>query len=150
MVIDVIWIWGIVGLALLGAELALPGFYLLWVGLAALIVCGVAALFDLSLKAQLLLFGASAIATCVAGWFFYRGMLRSGPAMNADDVNEAAAQMLGSVGEVLEPGVPGQIRVKVRDSVWLATGPDLAAGTRVRVVGQVGTVLRIEAVPQER
>lgn len=146
MVIDVVWIWGIVGLALLAAELAIPGFYLLWLGLAALIVCAIAAVFDIALKAQLLVFGTSAIATCVAGWFFYRGMLRSGPAMNADDVNEGAAQMLGSIGEVLEAGVPGQIRVKVRDSVWLATGPDLAAGTRVRVVGQTGTVLRIEAV----
>jgi inner membrane protein len=148
MVIDVIWIWGIVGLALLAAELAVPGFYLLWVGLAALIVCGIAAVFDVSLKAQLLIFGASAIATCVAGWFFYRGMLKSSPAMNANDVNEAAVQMLGSVGEVLETGAPGHIRVKVRDSVWLATGPELAAGTRVRIVGQTGTVLRIE--PAER
>jgi membrane protein implicated in regulation of membrane protease activity len=148
MVFDVVWIWGIVGLALLAAELAVPGFYLLWIGLAALIVCGVTAVVDISLKAQLLLFGASAIATCVAGWFFYRGMVRSGPAMNADDVNEAAAQMLGSVGEVLEPGAPGQIRVRVRDSVWLATGPELAAGTRVRVVGQTGTVLKVE--PAER
>ena len=118
--------------------------------LRLIVVCGAAALFDPSLKAQLLLFGASAIATCVAGWFFYRGMLRSGPAMDADDLNEAAAQMLGSVGEVLEPGAPGQIRVRIRDSVWLATGtgPELAAGTRVRVVGQIGTVLRIE--PAER
>jgi membrane protein implicated in regulation of membrane protease activity len=148
MVIDVVWIWGIVGLALLAAELFAPGFYLLWVGLAALIVCAVAAVFDLTLKAQLLLFGAGSIATCIAGWFFYRGMLKAAPAMNADDVNEAAAQMLGSIGEVLEPGAPGQIRVKVRDSVWLATGPELAAGTRVRVVGQTGTVLRVE--PTER
>jgi inner membrane protein len=148
MVIDVIWIWGIVGLALLAAELAVPGFYLLWVGLAALIVCGIAAVFDVLLKTQLLIFGASAIATCVAGWFFYRGMLKSSPAMNANDVNEAAVQMLGSVGEVLETGAPGHIRVKVRDSVWLATGPELAAGTRVRIVGQTGTVLRIE--PAER
>jgi membrane protein implicated in regulation of membrane protease activity len=145
MVVDVVWIWGIVGLALLAAELALPGFYLLWLGLAALIVCAFTAVFDIALKAQLLLFGASAIATCVAGWFFYRGMLKSSPAMNADDVNEGAAQMLGSMGEVVEACVSGQIRVKVRDSVWLATGPDLAAGTRVRVVGQTGTVLRIEA-----
>jgi hypothetical protein len=145
MVLDIIWIWGIVGLALLGAELAIPGIYLLWLGLAALIVCVVAAVADISLQAQLLLFGASAFATCAAGWFFYRGMVKPVPGMNADDVNEGAAQMLGSIGEVLEAGVPGQIRVKVRDSVWLATGPDLPAGTRVRVTGQTGTVLKIEA-----
>jgi membrane protein implicated in regulation of membrane protease activity len=146
MVIDVIWIWGIVGLALLGAELAMPGFYLLWIGLAALVVCAVAAVFDVSLKAQLLVFGASAIASCVAGWYFYRGMIKTAPAVNADDINEGAAQMLGSIGEVVVPGAPGQIRVRVRDSVWLATGPDLPAGARVRVVGQTGTVLRVEAV----
>jgi membrane protein implicated in regulation of membrane protease activity len=135
------WIWGVAGLALLAAETVIPGFYLLWVGLAALIVCGAVVALDLALTSQLLLFAASAIATCIAGWFVYQ---RRG-AHEAADPNDNAAQMIGSTGEVLEPGTGGQLRVKVRDSVWLAEGPALAAGSRVRVVAQHGTVLTVKA-----
>jgi membrane protein implicated in regulation of membrane protease activity len=140
--IDLGWVWGVAGLALLAAETILPGFYLLWVGLAALVVCAGVVAFDLSVTSQLLLFAASAIATCVAGWFVYQ---RRG-AQEALDPNDNAEQMVGSTGEVLEPGTGGQLRVKVRDSVWLADGPDLAAGTRVRVTGQRGTVLKVTAL----
>jgi membrane protein implicated in regulation of membrane protease activity len=143
MGVDLGWIWGIAGLALLAAETVLPGFYLLWVGLAALVVCAAVVALDLSVTAQLLLFAASAIATCVAGWFVYRG--RHAP---TDDINENALQMVGSTGEILEPGTGGQLRVKVRDSVWIAEGPNLAAGTRVRVTGQHGTVLKVKALSE--
>ena len=135
------WIWGIAGLALLAAETVLPGFYLLWVGLAALIVCAAVVTFDPSLTTQLLLFAASAIATCVAGWFVYH---RRGA--HTADVNDNAEQMVGSTGEVLEAAAGDRFRVKVRDSVWLAEGPQLAAGTRVRVTAQRGTVLQVQAL----
>lgn len=140
MGIDVGWIWGIAGLALLAAETVLPGFYLLWVGLAALIVCGAVVGVDIAITSQLALFAVSGLATCIAGWFVYRRGHAHG-----DDINDNAAQMVGSTGEVLESGTGGQLRVKVRDSVWLAEGPHLAAGTRVRVVGQHGTVLKVKA-----
>jgi inner membrane protein len=141
MGIDLGWIWGVAGLALLAAETVLPGFYLLWIGLAALVVCGAVFGLDLSLTSQFVLFAISAIATCVAGWFVYH----RGPA-HRDDINDGTAQMVGSTGEVLEPGTGSQLRVKVRDSVWLAEGPPLATGTRVRVVSQHGTVLKVEAL----
>jgi membrane protein implicated in regulation of membrane protease activity len=141
MGIDLGWIWGAAGLALLAAETVLPGFYLLWVGLAALVVCGAVVALDIAVTSQLVLFAISAIATCVAGWFVYQ---RRG-AHDAADPNDNAGQMVGSAGEVLEPGTGGQLRVKVRDSVWLAEGPPLAAGTRVRVVAQHGTVLKVKA-----
>lgn len=141
MGVDLGWVWGVAGLALLAAETVIPGFYLLWVGLAALVVCGAMFGFDLSVTAQFLLFALSAIATCVAGWFVYQQRGTTIPA----DPNDNAAQMVGSTGEVLEPGTGSQLRVKVRDSVWLAEGPPLPAGTRVRVTAQHGTVLKVKA-----
>jgi membrane protein implicated in regulation of membrane protease activity len=141
MGINVGWIWGIAGLALLAAETVLPGFYLLWVGLAALVVCAGVIAFDLALASQFVLFAVSALATCVVGWKVYHHRSAHEPA----DINDGTAQMVGSTGEVLEPGTGGRLRVKVRDSVWLADGPALAAGTRVRVVAQNGTVLKVQA-----
>jgi hypothetical protein len=44
----------------------------------------------------------------------------------------------------------GKGRVRLGDSEWLAYGPDADAGTRVRVVGTNGAILRVEpeAAPQ--
>jgi membrane protein implicated in regulation of membrane protease activity len=142
MGIDLGWIWGVAGLALLAAETVLPGFYLLWVGLAALVVCGAVLAVGLSLTAQFFLFAVSALVACIVGWKVYN---RRG-ANEPDDINDGTVQMVGSTGEVLEPGTGGRLRVKVRDSVWLAEGPALSAGTRVRVVSQHGTVLKVKAV----
>ncbi len=38
---------------------------------------------------------------------------------------------------------PGHGRVKIANSTWLADGPELAAGNRVRVVGARGPVLLV-------
>ena len=136
------WVWGVAGLALLAAETVLPGFYLLWVGLAGLVVCGGVIAFDLGLSTQFVLFAVSALTTCIVGWkvYHHRG------AHDPGDINDGTVQMVGSTGEVIEPGTGGRLRIKVRDSVWLADGPDLAAGTRVRVIAQNGTVLKVQAV----
>jgi inner membrane protein len=42
--------------------------------------------------------------------------------------------------------VDGRGRLKVDDTVWLVSGPDLPAGTHVRVIGAESTVLQIEPV----
>jgi membrane protein implicated in regulation of membrane protease activity len=47
---------------------------------------------------------------------------------------------------VLQQGiVAGQGRVSIDDASWQVTGPDMAAGTRVRVVAVVNGVLQVEA-----
>ncbi|NKF32862.1 NfeD family protein, partial [Pseudomonas sp. BGM005] len=39
------WSWWVVGLVLLAAEMIVPGFFLVWIGLAALIVGALSLLF---------------------------------------------------------------------------------------------------------
>lgn len=46
---------------------------------------------------------------------------------------------------VTAPIVNGVGRVRVGDSEWRATGPDLPTGSRVLVVGAEGTTLEVEA-----
>ena len=40
--------------------------------------------------------------------------------------------------------VDGRGRLKIDDTVWLIAGPDLPAGTHVRVTGADNTLLRVE------
>ncbi len=42
--------------------------------------------------------------------------------------------------------VAGRGKIKVGDSVWMATGADAEVGTQVRVIGQDGSTLHVEKV----
>jgi hypothetical protein len=43
------------------------------------------------------------------------------------------------------PIVDGHGQVKIDDTNWRITGPDLPSGTRVKVIGADGAVLKVEA-----
>ena len=69
------------------------------------------------------LFVLCLVGHSIVGWKVYN---RRG-ANEPDDINDGTVQMVGSTGEVLEPGTGGRLRVKVRDSVWLGRGAPGAA-----------------------
>ncbi|MNY49123.1 hypothetical protein D3C86_1845170 [compost metagenome] len=52
--------------------------------------------------------------------------------------------MVGNVFVVHEAIVDGRGKIKVADGVWIAKGPDSPTGTRVRVVGLEGVMLKVE------
>jgi membrane protein implicated in regulation of membrane protease activity len=54
--------------------------------------------------------------------------------------------MIGKTGVVLDAISGGQGRIKVGETTWRATGPDLPAGTKVKVVDQVPGGLVVEAL----
>ena len=136
------WLWAIAGLLLVGGEALLPGVFLLWVGLAALLVAAIAAALPISLEAQLGLFAIAAVLSCVVGWLFSRGRKARAP----NGVNDPKSRVVGSVGHVTEAIRDGQGKVRIGDSDWLAQGPDLARGAAVRVTGLAGNTLKVEAL----
>jgi len=137
------WIWATGGLVLILAELMAPGVFLLWLGVAALVVAATLGFAVLDWQGQLMVFAAASVGACLLGWVaFMRHRRGSFP----PDVNEPATMMVGEIGTVVEPIRDGRGKVRLRDSVWLAAGPDLAAGTRIRVVGQRGTVIEVAEI----
>jgi membrane protein implicated in regulation of membrane protease activity len=137
------WGW-LVFAALLGiAEVLLPGVFLIWIAIAAAIT-GLAALaLPIAQPFQFLIFAALSIAAVYAGrrWYVDNPVASSDPLLN-----DRSARLIGQHVTVIEAITNGEGRVKVGDSVWSATGPDAPIGTRVRVAGVDGTVLRVEGV----
>lgn len=138
-------IWLLVGLALLGAELALPGVYLVWVGLAAagtgLLLLGADPGFAGAVFTFLLLLAAGLFASVQL-------KRRGGPAHR---VNAPEAGLAGRQAVVVATGVPG-LRVRLGDSDWPARLPRGAAvpetGATVRVEAVDGTVLVVRPEPR--
>ncbi len=137
------WFWLSLGLVLIAAEIVAPGFFLMWLGIAAL-VTGVAAwLLPLPLAAEVVLFGVLALTAVFAAkrWF------RDNPIVSDDPMlNDRGARMVGEVVTVVEAIDGGEGRVKVGDGVWTARGEDAPIGTRVRITGVAGSVVTVEAV----
>jgi len=130
-----IWILG--GLLLLLAELALPGIFLLWVGLAAIgtgLVLLAMVLEPVATAGLFIALLAAGIAVALR--------LRSRPAPAS--VNHPESGLVGRHG-VLLPREPGGLRVRIGDSDWPARLPrdvKVPEGeVRVRVEGVAGTTL---------
>lgn len=136
------WHWGVLGFLLLAAEMLLPtGFFLIWIGGAALLVGGIAWLAPaVGWQAQLLLFGVLSVLSFVLWKRIHPANLPS----DQPNLNRRGQSYVGRDFTLGEPIVNGVGRLRVDDSQWRITGPDAAAGARVRVVGADGAILRVE------
>ncbi|GGE72657.1 NfeD family protein [Sphingomonas prati] len=130
--IDPEMLWIVLGLVLAIAEIALPGIFLIWLGIAALLT-GLATLATgMALAAQLGTFAVAALATVQAG----RSVIKRNPPKSADPLlNDRLARLVGEQVVVVEAIEDGLGRVRVGDGVWTACGPDTPAGTRMHVIG---------------
>ncbi|MBE7248926.1 NfeD family protein [Methylobacterium sp. A49B] len=134
------WVWVIAGLVLAGAEILVPGVFLIWLGLAALATGLATAALPIPWQGQTLLFAGLAVALVGLASRLHR---RGGPAK--PHLNRADRGLIGREGVLEEPIVQGAGRIRFDDTLWRIAGPDLPAGDRVRVTGISGTVLRVDA-----
>ena len=136
------WLWMIGGIVLLIAELLAPGFFLVWIGTAALITGVFALLFDIGAAGQLALFALySAIAVYAARrWYEGRPVETEDPMLN-----DRSARLLGRSVTVIEPVDEHGGRVRLGDSEWSARGGPAQSGERVRITGVDGNCLLVEA-----
>jgi hypothetical protein len=126
------WTWITLGIALLGLELAVPGVVFMWLGLAALGVGAIGFFHDLSWQIELVLFAVLATMFVIAGRRFFAR--RGDETTDAPGLNERGKTHEGKDLTLSEPIVNGAGRVKIGDTLWRIEGPDLPAGTKVKVV----------------
>jgi membrane protein implicated in regulation of membrane protease activity len=135
------WAWLTLGLVLAGAEMLVPGVYLIWLALAAIATGILTAVLEPSLPYQVLNFVCFALIFA----FSARRFLRDQPIESVDPLmNQRGARLVGEIAVVVEAIENGSGRVKLGDSEWLVHGPDVAAGERVRVSGTQGATLLVE------
>lgn len=137
------WNWLIFGVTLMALELLAPGVFLLWLGLAALLVGLLSFAIDPSWQMQILLFAAFA-AAAVPLW---RRVARQRPGVNPNPfLNRRSDALVGRVCTLEKPIVDGAGTVRIDDTVWRVAGPDAPAGSRVRIVHADGASLTVAGV----
>jgi membrane protein implicated in regulation of membrane protease activity len=139
------WSWWVLGLVLLALELVMPGFVLVWFGLAALLVGVLALAVDWSVQTLALIWAAASVALLVTGrrWF-----MRDGPHSAEPLLNDRAGRLVGRIFTLAEPLGENGGTLHIDDGVWRIRGPVLPTGTRVVVRGSEGTTLIVAAAEE--
>lgn len=135
------WSWWVLGVVLMMVEAIAPGFFFLWMGVAALLVGLLLTVAPgLDWTYQILLFAVLSVGS-IAAW---RVRLRRHPTPTADPLlNRRGHQYVGRVFTLDEPVVNGHGKIRVDDSTWkVRVEPDCPAGTRLRIIGVDGVVLK--------
>lgn len=134
------WSWVVAGLILLALELVVPGGVLIWLGGAAL-VTGLLTLFiNIFWPLQFVIFGVLALVG-IGLWLKLRG---PGVASDRPFLNQRANRFIGQEAVLDEPIRDGFGRLFLDDTVWRVQGPDLAAGSKVRIIEAHGALLKVE------
>ncbi len=135
--------WWIAGLVLLILEVVVPGAYLIFFGIAALVVGTNAFLagdwFDWPQQVVAFIVVSAVCIYLGRRWYGQTPTTDNGPPLN-----RRTSRLVGREARLTEAIVAGRGRVAIEDSWWTVSGPDLPEGTRVKVTGADGAVLSVE------
>ena len=135
------WNWLIFGFILMALELLAPGVFMFWLGLAALLVGLLSFAISPSWQTQLLMFAVFAVAAVPAWRYFARSegsVSKSNPFLN-----KRTEALIGREFTLEKPIVDGSGTVRIDDTIWRVAGPDVPAGSRVRIVQADGASLTV-------
>ena len=138
--IDPGWLWLIGGVLLLIAEVIAPGFFMLFVGAAAIATGLFTILFGLGTVPQFALFILYALLAVMVGRKIYDRREESADPL----LNDRGARLIGKTVTVVAAVDEHEGRVRVGDSEWSARGGPAQPGERVRIVGVDGNCLNVE------
>lgn len=139
------WVFFILGGILLIAELLCSGGYLLWSGIAAIIVGLIAWCLPLSWPILWILFSIFTLVSAYIwwGWLKKKGQDRS----SKGEINQPQQDLIGTKTVVTKAIVNGSGRVKIKDGTWSATcDKDLPVGQVVIVTSVDGITLNVEPI----
>lgn len=145
--INGMWLWGAIGLVLLAVEMATGTFYVLWFGVAALIMGIVTWLMpDLGSATQLLLYSILSLGALYIWRTHYK---KNDPNYR---IGQSQGDEIGKVGTIIEPvSASKNGRIQFTQGVmgsreWVAVAnEDIAIGTPASVVAVEGNALRVKS-----
>lgn len=143
--IEAMWVWGAIGLILLGVEIATGTFYVLWFGVAALCVAIATWLLpNMSHGLQFAMFAALSLGSLAIWRLNYK------KTETHSRVGQAQGEEIGRIGTVIETAGPtqnGKIRFTqgvMGSREWAAVCDEtIEAGNDAIVIAVEGNALRI-------
>ena len=136
------WNWFILAALLFLLEVLAPGMFMLWLGLAAIVVGLISTFVVWSWQSQLIAFAVLAIASVPAWRHIARRVEKP---TESPFLNRRAEGYVGRVFTLDKPIIDGVGAIRIDDTVWRVTGLDCPAGSRVKIARTDGANLMVEA-----
>lgn len=135
------WFWLILGFLLLGLEVLIPGTFMLWFGVAAVVTGGLVLAIPMGVQAQIIIFSIASVISVFIGRYLYSS---SSSTSENPLLHKRGQQLIGQSFKVTQAIENGKGKVKVGDSEWIVRGEDAEVGTIVKVVALDGNSLIVE------
>ncbi len=141
------WNWVALGLVLLALEIIVPGVFMLWFGIAAIVIGTITLMIGSGgfwpWEAQVIFFLALSIVLA----YFGKRLTDRGEESDQPLLNQRGAQLIGRLATLTEPISDGFGRIQLDGVQWRVQGPDLPAGAKVMVTSNADSAtLIVEAV----
>jgi len=138
----VYWHWLVLGVLLVGAEMLDGSGHLIWLGISALVVGLIHwAVPGMPWVVQIIMFAIISIISIYA-WKAYK---KANPEPdNYPTLNQRGTEYINRTFTLTEAIVDGEGKMNVNDTIWRVRGPDIVAGTKVKVNAVDGTSLVVE------
>jgi hypothetical protein len=153
MIVDAIremgpWSWWILALVLLGLEVLAPGTFFLWFGISAFVIGTISLAVGSGSgfwvwQTQMIGFVVLSMVSAVIGKRYFN--IHSSSESEDPVLNDRARRLIGRTAVLEEPILEGHGRVRLGETFWRVTGPDLPAGSRIRIVEAQSNTLRVVA-----
>ena len=146
--LEPIWIWGILGLALIALEMLSGTLYILWFGIAALGLCALTYLFpNLGVTWQLVIFAILSIGSLAIWKQFYQRK------QDDSSIGQSRGEEIGRIGiitQAVSARENGSIEFPqgvLGSRQWAAlSDEEIAVGTEAQIVAVEGNRLRVRTV----
>lgn len=139
------WHWLILGFVLLIAEIFIPGIFLLWWGLAAIVVAGLMAFITaLTLPVLGIIYAILATIFSILWWKYQHSRDQADERFSV--LNQRDHAMLATRGVVQEMGENGIGRGRFGDTTWRIQGSELSIGDTVEVIEVKGITLIVKKI----
>ncbi len=135
-------VWASMALVLIAAETLVPGAFLLWLGFAAAAVWALLFFVPMEPLWQAIAFVVLSFVSVGIYVKFFRGQEKES---DQPLLNRRGEQLVGQVFLLEQAIVDGRGRLKIGDAFWVAEGPELPQGTRVRVIAARNMSLQVQA-----
>lgn len=147
-----LWNWVLLGLVLLIFELLLPGVFFIWFGLAALVTAFISALTGSFLfpfgswHGQVVVFLVISVVLVVVGRSFFAHT----PLSDNPFLNRRTDEMIGLNVILSEPIIDNHGHIRIDDTIWRVTGPDLPKGSKVYITGFANGAFDVSPEPSQQ
>lgn len=136
------WGWLSAGVMLIALEIVTPGVFFIWIGIGAVLTGIISAIFPTA--GYILLgpvFGVLSLISVLIG----RKLMGNSKNQIDTGLNNRGASYIGQIFQVYEPIINGRGKIKVDDTLWLASAKtDIPVNSTVKVTGVNGTFLEVE------